>query len=148
MLCPTCKGTEWVCENHRDKPWDETIEGGCICGAGAPCGTCGGIMKAVAIQQRSTPMSPLEVAAKVLEDHAKNVANVIAERAQKPSDADVKGIREFVSEQRLESARAVLIALAEARMPDFVEIDGERYAMPSPTDIQAFRDICRIIAQL
>lgn len=44
MLCPTCKGTEWVCENHRDKPWDETIEGGCICGAGAPCGTCGGIV--------------------------------------------------------------------------------------------------------
>lgn len=33
--CPTCKGTLWVCENHRDKPFDEPD--GCACGAGMPC---------------------------------------------------------------------------------------------------------------
>lgn len=37
MPCPTCRGVEWVCENHTDKPWDES---GCQCGAGAPCPAC------------------------------------------------------------------------------------------------------------
>ena len=44
MVCPTCKDEEWVCENHRDRPWNDKLEGGCICGAGAPCGECGGIV--------------------------------------------------------------------------------------------------------
>jgi hypothetical protein len=35
--CNICQGIGWVCENHTDKPWDETIDGGCQCGAGQPC---------------------------------------------------------------------------------------------------------------
>jgi hypothetical protein len=35
-LCPTCRGLRWVCENHRDHPWD----GLCCGGAGAPCPAC------------------------------------------------------------------------------------------------------------
>jgi hypothetical protein len=36
-LCPVCRGERWVCENHRDKPWNAS---GCECGAGAPCPAC------------------------------------------------------------------------------------------------------------
>lgn len=36
-LCPVCWGEGWVCENHRDEPWNEY---GCDCGAGAPCPKC------------------------------------------------------------------------------------------------------------
>jgi len=32
--CPVCHGFKWVCEDHKDKPWNED---GCMCGAGAPC---------------------------------------------------------------------------------------------------------------
>lgn len=35
--CPICRDIEWVCENHRDRPWSEDILNGCQCGAGAPC---------------------------------------------------------------------------------------------------------------
>lgn len=91
-------------------------------------------------------MKPLEVAARALEDHAQIVAEMIAERAKNPSDSEVEGIREFVKKQRLESARAMLLALAAAALPDFFEEDGEQYAMPSPAEVEAFRNICRIIA--
>lgn len=41
-LCRTCAGTEWVCENHRDRPWKGLTDhaDACECGAGAPCGSC------------------------------------------------------------------------------------------------------------
>jgi hypothetical protein len=31
--CSICKGTGWVCENHRDRSWPDV----CECGPGAPC---------------------------------------------------------------------------------------------------------------
>ena len=34
--CQRCGDTEWVCENHIDKPWPDV----CDCGAGAPCPNC------------------------------------------------------------------------------------------------------------
>jgi hypothetical protein len=37
--CTRCEDLGWVCENHLDKPWREG-EGGCTCGAGAPCPAC------------------------------------------------------------------------------------------------------------
>ncbi len=33
-MCEICGGELWVCENHRDQPWNGD---GCQCGAGAPC---------------------------------------------------------------------------------------------------------------
>lgn len=39
MKCERCNDCGWVCENHRDKPWDG--EGRCKCGgAGDPCPNC------------------------------------------------------------------------------------------------------------
>lgn len=38
--CGVCQGYGWVCEAHPDKPWDETLPGGCECGAGEPCPEC------------------------------------------------------------------------------------------------------------
>jgi len=38
--CKTCDDTEWVCENHPDRPWDRRNPRGCECGAGAPCRDC------------------------------------------------------------------------------------------------------------
>lgn len=38
--CNRCKDEAWVCENHADKPWSDSIDGGCTCGAGAPCPDC------------------------------------------------------------------------------------------------------------
>lgn len=38
--CSNCKGMGWVCENHNDRPWDESMAGGCECGAGEPCKVC------------------------------------------------------------------------------------------------------------
>lgn len=40
--CQNCDGAEWVCENHRDRPWDghSDREDACGCGAGAPCPVC------------------------------------------------------------------------------------------------------------
>ena len=35
--CRICYDTEWVCENHVDRPWSKTLPNGCECGAGAPC---------------------------------------------------------------------------------------------------------------
>ena len=35
--CKNCGGEGWVCENHRDQPWNDY---GCLCGAGAPCPEC------------------------------------------------------------------------------------------------------------
>jgi len=34
--CPVCKGSRWVCENHRRLSWPDE----CNCGAGAPCPVC------------------------------------------------------------------------------------------------------------
>jgi hypothetical protein len=39
LVCETCAGTGWVCENHADKPWLKP-PAGCVCGAGAPCPRC------------------------------------------------------------------------------------------------------------
>jgi hypothetical protein len=36
-VCFKCRGLQWVCENHPDRPWDIKIEGGCECGAGTLC---------------------------------------------------------------------------------------------------------------
>ena len=33
--CPICFGIGWVCGNHEDKPWDDTV--GCTCGIGRAC---------------------------------------------------------------------------------------------------------------
>lgn len=39
--CPRCGGCRWVCENHRDIPWEGPRA--CNCGgAGAPCPICNG----------------------------------------------------------------------------------------------------------
>ncbi len=39
VLCRNCAGQGWVCENHRDQPWEN--DGGTCCGgAGAPCPVC------------------------------------------------------------------------------------------------------------
>lgn len=38
--CDHCHDALWVCENHTDKPWSKKIDGGCQCGAGAPCPVC------------------------------------------------------------------------------------------------------------
>lgn len=38
--CARCADTRWVCENHTDRPWDNTLPRGCICGASAPCPDC------------------------------------------------------------------------------------------------------------
>lgn len=35
-VCERCGGSEWVCENHRDKSWPDE----CQCGAGDPCPDC------------------------------------------------------------------------------------------------------------
>lgn len=37
MKCARCADLGWVCENHLDRPWDDSKPGGCTCGAGAPC---------------------------------------------------------------------------------------------------------------
>ena len=38
--CKHCDGEGWVCENHPDRPWNDTSPNGCLCGAGAPCPEC------------------------------------------------------------------------------------------------------------
>lgn len=41
--CRNCAGTEWVCEDHLDRPWEGNTDhpDACKCGgAGAPCGVC------------------------------------------------------------------------------------------------------------
>jgi hypothetical protein len=39
--CPTCRGHQWVCENHPNQPWDVDADGASCCGgAGAPCRGC------------------------------------------------------------------------------------------------------------
>ncbi len=35
--CTVCRGVGWVCENHRNKVWDDSYKDGCECGAGAAC---------------------------------------------------------------------------------------------------------------
>ena len=36
--CVACRGFGWVCENHRDKPWEGMLpKSECCGGAGAPC---------------------------------------------------------------------------------------------------------------
>lgn len=38
VMCTICDDTLWVCENHRDKPWDGLSDRSCDCGgAGEPC---------------------------------------------------------------------------------------------------------------
>lgn len=40
--CKLCDNTMWVCENHRNLPWDgeSRRNDACGCGAGAPCPDC------------------------------------------------------------------------------------------------------------
>jgi hypothetical protein len=39
LPCPRCDGCRWVCETHRDTPWEGPRA--CNCGgAGAPCPVC------------------------------------------------------------------------------------------------------------
>lgn len=41
--CRRCQDGRWVCEDHRDLPWDGTSDhpSACHCGgAGAPCPDC------------------------------------------------------------------------------------------------------------
>lgn len=40
--CRVCDGEQWVCENHRDRPWGglSSRPDACECGAGSPCGAC------------------------------------------------------------------------------------------------------------
>jgi hypothetical protein len=39
MKCVRCDDVGWICENHRDQPWDG--DRACKCGsAGAPCPAC------------------------------------------------------------------------------------------------------------
>jgi hypothetical protein len=38
--CRNCGGEQWVCENHQDAAWNNTLVHGCECGAGAPCPVC------------------------------------------------------------------------------------------------------------
>lgn len=42
QMCQTCDSTLWVCENHKDRPWNGESDrhDACGCGAGAPCPTC------------------------------------------------------------------------------------------------------------
>jgi hypothetical protein len=41
MICGTCQGARWVCEDHPDRPWGSTHPNGCRCGgAGMPCPVC------------------------------------------------------------------------------------------------------------
>jgi hypothetical protein len=37
--CPICGGEGWVCENHRDLPWEASGHAQ-TCGAGVPCPRC------------------------------------------------------------------------------------------------------------
>ncbi|WP_064742417.1 hypothetical protein [Bradyrhizobium sp. ORS 375] len=37
--CLRCDDARWVCENHPDRPWTDSLRG-CQCGAGAPCPIC------------------------------------------------------------------------------------------------------------
>lgn len=41
-FCMNCFGADWVCENHRDRPWGGMSSDllACECGAGAPCPVC------------------------------------------------------------------------------------------------------------
>ncbi len=38
-FCSRCDDCRWVCENHRDRPWEGPRACGCG-GAGAPCPVC------------------------------------------------------------------------------------------------------------
>jgi hypothetical protein len=59
--CHTCAGTGWVCENHRDLPWQDILGvETCGCGAGAPCGSCN---LAMASASYSEPWRELALAA-------------------------------------------------------------------------------------
>lgn len=37
-MCDRCKGEQWVCEAHLDKPWRDAD--GCTCAPGVPCPDC------------------------------------------------------------------------------------------------------------
>lgn len=51
--CRNCGGGEWVCENHRDRPWGGTAShvDACGCGAGAPCPVCKPVMACAAYSE-------------------------------------------------------------------------------------------------
>ncbi len=55
--CPYCKGCEWVCENHPNKPWngESNDVNACGCGAGMPCQSCDNAdrRREIAMQQGS-----------------------------------------------------------------------------------------------
>jgi hypothetical protein len=38
--CPVCEGCGWVCEDHRDRPWEGRNACSCRGSAGAPCPVC------------------------------------------------------------------------------------------------------------
>jgi len=39
--CKTCDSTGWVCESHKNLPFEGTSDNGCDCGgAGMPCSEC------------------------------------------------------------------------------------------------------------
>ena len=41
MICGTCQGARWVCEDHPDRPWGNSHPNSCRCGgAGMPCRVC------------------------------------------------------------------------------------------------------------
>lgn len=40
--CPRCDGCRWVCETHRDRPWEGPRACGCC---GAPCPVCNQVDK-------------------------------------------------------------------------------------------------------
>ena len=42
MICPSCRNTGHVCENHPDHPWGGISDApnACACGAGMPCPEC------------------------------------------------------------------------------------------------------------
>ena len=48
LPCERCNSTEWVCENHPDRPWADQPGSGpnaCGCGAGKPCPECNPLSK-------------------------------------------------------------------------------------------------------
>lgn len=56
--------------------------------------------------------------------------------------------RGWTDENKRRLAEHLLTALAECSLSEYVSIEGERHAMPSPSDIEAFRAVCRTIRHI